>query len=167
MTDALSTRDATAFVTWMLDSVVADARGDRMEALAVAPSGRLWLGRLAPEVVVQNSRLGQRSERLEPCEVGVRLRLSDVDGRTVQCSARLVAWHEIDADDDDPDADRWRKSEPVEVSAPLETPTAIGMVESSGRGRVRRQHSGPSAPRGSSASSTPSWRWARTALSWS
>ena len=132
MTDTLSARNATAFVSWMLDSVVADARGDRMEALAVAPEGRLWLGRLAPEIVVQNSRLGQRSERLDPCEVGVRLRLSEVDGRTVQCSARLVAWHEIDADDDDPDADRWRKSDLVEVSAPLETPTAIGMVASSG-----------------------------------
>ena len=133
MTDTLSARDATAFVSWMLNSVVADARGDRMQALAVAPSGRLWLGRLAPQVVVQNSRLGERSERLEPCEVGVRLRLSEVDGRTIQCSARLVAWHEIDGDDDDPDADRWRKSDPVEVSALLETPTSIGVVERSGR----------------------------------
>lgn len=133
MTDTLSERDATAFVSWMLDSVVADARGDRMQVLPVAPSGRLWLGRLAPQVVVQNSRLGERSERLEPCEVGVRLRLSEIDGRTIQCSARLVAWHEIDGQDDDPDADRWRKSAPVEISAPLETPTSIGVVQCSGR----------------------------------
>jgi hypothetical protein len=134
MTDGLSERDATSFVSWMLDSVVADARGDRMQTLPVAPAGRLWLGRLAPEIVVQNSRLGERSERLEPCEVGVRLRLSEVDGRTIRCFARLVAWSEIeDADEDDPEAARWRKSEPVEVTAPLGTPTSIGTVEHSGR----------------------------------
>ena len=142
MTDTLSARDATAFVSWMLDGVVADARGDRMQALAVAPSGRLWLGRLAPEIVVQNSRLGERSERLEPCEVGVRLRLSEVDGRTIQCSARLVVWHEIDGGDDDPEADRWRKSDTVEVSALLETPTSIGVVGAPRTGRLRRRAGG-------------------------
>jgi hypothetical protein len=134
VTDGLPERDATAFVTWMLNSVVADARGDRMQTLPVAPAGRLWLGRLAPEVVTRNSRLGERSERLEPCEVGVRLRLSKVDGRTVRCSARLMAWHEIDGvEDQDPDADKWAKTEPVEVSAPLRTPTSIGLVERAGR----------------------------------
>src|SRR6202012_4506118 len=92
----LDATDAEAFVTWMLDGLVAEGRGDNMHLLPVAPAGRLWLGRLAPEIVVQNSRLGERSERLQPCEVGVRLRLSEVDGRTIQCSARLVAWHEID-----------------------------------------------------------------------
>lgn len=134
MTDDLPTRDATAFVQWMLDGVVAEARGDQMRTLTVAPSGRLWLGRLAPEVVVRNSRLGERSERLEPCEVGVRLRLSEVDGRMAQCSARLFVWHEIDgADDNDPDADRWAKSGPVEVAAQVQTPTSIGAVNRAGR----------------------------------
>ena len=41
-----------------------------MQTLPVAPRGRLWLGRLAPEIVVQESALGERSERLEPCELG-------------------------------------------------------------------------------------------------
>jgi hypothetical protein len=136
VTDDLPARDATAFVQWMLDGVVAEARGDHMRTLAVAPSGRLWLGRLAPEVVVRNSRLGERSERLEPCEVGVRLRLSEVDGRMARCSARLFAWHEIDgADDNDPDADRWAKSEAVEVTGAVETPTSIGVVNRAGRDR--------------------------------
>jgi len=135
VTDDLSTRDATAFVQWMLDGVVEGARGDHMRTLTVAPAGRLWLGRLAPEVVVRNSRLGERSERLEPCEVGVRLRLSEMDGRSARCSARLFAWHEIDgADEDDPDAERWAKSEPVEVTGSVDTPTAIGVVNRAGRG---------------------------------
>ena len=124
--------EATAFLTWMLDGVVAEGRGDEMLTLPVAPRGRLWLGRLAPEIVVQNSRLGERSERLEPCEVGVRLRLSDLDGRTVRCSASIVVWGEFDGGDE-PDAPKWRKSDPIEVVADVPTPRTIGSIESAGR----------------------------------
>ena len=92
----LGSDDASRFIAWMLDGVVAEGRGDHMATLPVAPKGRLWLGRLAPEIVVQNSRLGERSERLEPCEVGFRFRPAAVDGRTVTCHARLVAWVEFD-----------------------------------------------------------------------
>ncbi|PZF83952.1 helicase [Jiangella anatolica] len=109
----------------MLDSVVAEGRGDHMQTLSVAPKGRLWLGRLAPEIVVQNSRLGERSERLEPCEVGVRVRPTEVDGRTVTCAGRLVVWSEFDGGDA-PDAPRWRKSDPIEVRADLPTPARLG-----------------------------------------
>jgi hypothetical protein len=50
--------EAAAFIRGMLDGVAAEARGDHMQTRPVAPKGRLCLGRLAPEVVVQNSRLG-------------------------------------------------------------------------------------------------------------
>ncbi|WP_201298179.1 helicase-related protein [Nocardia sp. CY41] len=129
---AIHTTDAEAFVTWMLDGVVAEGRGDHMKTLPVAPSGRLWLGRLAPAVVVQNSRLGERSERLEPCEVGIRLRLSEIDGRTVRCTARLVVWSEFEGGEA-PDDPKWRKSEPIEVTADLETPCGVGILRSAGR----------------------------------
>lgn len=128
----LDITEATAFLTWMLDGVVTEGRGDDMQTLPVAPKGRLWLGRLAPEVVVQNSRLGERSERLEPCEVGVRLRLSDLDGRTVRCSASVVVWGEFDGGDE-PDAPKWRKSDPIEVMADVPTPRTIGSIETAGR----------------------------------
>jgi hypothetical protein len=125
------TSDAGAFVAWMLDGVVAEGRGDHFQTLPVAPRGRLWLGRLAPEVVVQNSHLGERSERLEPCEVGIRLRLSDVDGRLVHCSARFVVWSELDGGDE-PDAPKWCKSDPIEVVSDLQTPRSVGAITSSG-----------------------------------
>ena len=128
----LRSADAEAFVAWMLEGVVADARGDRVQELAVAPAGRLWLGRLAPEIVVQQSRLGERSERLEPCEVGLRLRLSEFDGRTVRCTGRFVVWHEIDSDGD-ADSPKWRKRGPIEVTADLPTPRTTGTIESAGR----------------------------------
>lgn len=130
----LDNTGAAAFVGWMLDSVVAAARGDDMQMLPVAPRGRLWLGRLAPEIVVQNSRLGERSERLEPCEVGVRLRLSDIDGRSVRCSASLVIWGEFDGGNE-PDAPKWRKSDPIRVTADLTTPRSVGTLPlAAGRG---------------------------------
>ncbi len=132
MTNQLTDSDCTTFVSWLLNGVVAEARGDYMQLLPVAPKGRLWLGRLAPEVVVQNSRLGERSERLEPCEVGVRVRPSAVDGRSVTCSARFVVWGEYDGGEQ-PEADRWRKSVPIEVSATLATPTSVAQVTSAGR----------------------------------
>src|SRR5215472_15350438 len=103
-----------------------------MQLLPFAPKGRLWLGRLAPEVVVQNSRLGERSERLEPCEVGVRLRPIEVDGQPVICTARLVVWSEFDGGDAQ-DAPRWRKSPPIEVTAELPTPTTVGTIASAAR----------------------------------
>src|SRR5438552_18106371 len=105
----------------MLDQVVAEARGDQVQTLPVAPAGRFWLGRLAPQVVVQNSHLGERSERLETCEVGIRLRPSAIDGRALICSSRLVVWGEFNAGAG-PDADKWRKSSPVEISATLDAP---------------------------------------------
>lgn len=127
----IDSSDTAAFLTWMLDGVVAEARGDNMQTLPVRPDGRLWLGRLAPEVKVQNSRLGERSERLEPCEVGVRVRPRDLDKRALLCTARLVVWGEFDGGEE-PDADRWRKSEMIEVVATLDTPLAIGAIEAAG-----------------------------------
>ncbi len=141
MTDTLTTADCTAFVSWILDGVVTEARGDRMPLLPVAPRGRFWLGRLAPEIVVQNSRLGERSERLEPCEVGIRVRPSAVDGRSVSCWARFVVWSEFDGGDQ-PDADKWRKSEPIEVTAELTTPQVVPRVTSAGRADFERALTG-------------------------
>jgi len=136
--DQPTTADCTAFVGWVLDGVVAEARGDHMQLLPVAPRGRFWLGRLAPEVVVQNSRLGERSERLEPCELGVRVRPSEVDQRAVICSARFVVWSEFDGGDQ-PDADKWRKSEPITVSANLPTPNAVTQVTNAGQADFERE----------------------------
>ena len=127
----LNTTDAEAFVGWMLDSVVAEARGDHRDSLPVAPRGRFWLGRLAPEVVVQDSHLGERSERLEPCEVGVRLKLSRLDGRNIRCSARLVVWYQCG--DAKAAAPTWHKSNPIKVRTEIETPRSVGPVVAAGR----------------------------------
>src|SRR5439155_3723157 len=103
------------FVSWLLHEAVAEARGTRHGRLTVAPEGRFWLGRLAPEVRVQQSRLGERAERLEPCEVGILARPTALDGRSISCRVRLVAWREIPDAGEDPDAVKWEKSDAVDV----------------------------------------------------
>lgn len=124
-------QEATAFIAWMLDQTVAEGRGDEMQTLAVAPKGKFWLGRVAPEIVVQNSRLGERSERLEPCEVGIRVLPTGLDERRIRCTARLVVWSEF-VGGDEPDAPRWRKSEPIELVIEMATPHGLGEVETAG-----------------------------------
>jgi len=62
------------FVDWLTERLVTSARGDYIEQLEVEPDGRFWLGRLAPEAAVINSSFGDRSERMEPCAIGFRIR---------------------------------------------------------------------------------------------
>ena len=100
---AVSQEQAERFATWLLDEAVAEARGDRRPRLTVAPEGRFWLGRLAPEARVQQSRLGERAERLEPCEVGIRVRPNSLDGRALHARVRAVAWKQLADAPDDPD----------------------------------------------------------------
>ena len=54
------------------------------------------------------------------------------DGRTVRCTGRFVVWSEFDGGDQ-PDDPKWRKSEPIEVTADLETPRTVGTHAASGR----------------------------------
>jgi hypothetical protein len=67
-------RAASRFVEWLERRLVIAGRGDEDAVLDVEPSGRFWLGRLAPETYVANAGLGERGERLEPCAVGLRVR---------------------------------------------------------------------------------------------
>ena len=124
---------AENFLGWLLENVVQEARGDRYRRLTVAPRGRFWLGRLEPQVVVQDSHLGERAERLQPCAAGFRVRLSEVDGRILHCRARMVAWLEIPDHGDDPDDEKWEKSDTVEVEIDLQSPVTLGEPTASGR----------------------------------
>lgn len=126
------------FVSWLLSEAVAEARGTRHQRLTVAPEGRFWLGRLAPEVRVQQSRLGERAERLEPCEVGIRVRPTVLDGRAISCRVRLVAWREIPDAGEDPDAEKWEKSDAVDVVVTIDLPRQVGGLTIAGRDEVAR-----------------------------
>jgi len=129
--------DAAAFVRWLQEEVVAEARGDRCQALPVAPRGRWWLGRIAPEVKIRNSRLGERAERLEPCEVGLRIRPTALDGRAIHCIARMAAWRELPPSDD-PDAVKWEKTQRAEIEVDVTAPRLTGDVNVGGKDAIAR-----------------------------
>lgn len=133
---AIVQEHADAFVAWLLNEAIMEGRGDRRRRLAVAPEGRFWLGRLAPQAKVQQSRLGERAERLEPCEVGLRVRPTALDGRAILCRARVAAWRELPDASDDPDAEKWEKTERIDVTVEVELPRRVGDVEHAGRDRI-------------------------------
>lgn len=126
---------AEAFVDWIMSQVVLSARGDQFARLPVKPDGRFWLGRVAPQEKVEHSRLGERGERLEPCEVGIRIRPSTLDGRPLRCRVRLCAWRELPAPSG-PDADRWEKTQHIDLDLSVATPTEVGPISSAGREEI-------------------------------
>lgn len=119
------------FVRWLLRRVVEDATGASVASLPIPPAGRFWLGRLAPEEKTRRNVLGERGERMEPCEVGIRVRPSALDGRTVECTVTAVSW--IREGGDKGSAARWAKLEKVEVLICLDIPTSPGIVRQAGR----------------------------------
>lgn len=82
-----------------------------MDELHVDPCGLFWLGRLAPEAEIAESKLGERAERLEPCAVGMRLAPKAALGETVSMRLRcgFVIWER--------QSDKWSKS--TKISADL------------------------------------------------
>jgi hypothetical protein len=67
-------RACELLVDWLMNRVISTATGDSERQLDVDPGGKFWLGRLTPEAAVINSPFGDRSERMEPCAIGFRLR---------------------------------------------------------------------------------------------
>lgn len=115
------------FVRWLLLRVIEDARGDQLERLTVAPAGRFWLGRIAPEERTAHSLFGERGERMDPCAVGLRVRPDKIDGRAIEARVRAVAWTR-----DPENAQEWIKLPPVEETVTLRSPKGEGQVEVAG-----------------------------------
>jgi len=94
------------FVEWLDGRVMASARGDDADRLAVEPSATFWLGRLASEEEVERNPLGDRGERLDPCAIGMRLRPATAAPWVVTANIRMRAWINDGADPERP----WRRS---------------------------------------------------------
>lgn len=98
-------------VDWLQKSVVAAGRGDEESTLTVEPEGKYWLGRLAPEELVA-TQLNDRTERLEPCAVGLRFR-----PRSGKCTFDVhvsgVTWSRVSRE--------WRKSARFQATVWVET----------------------------------------------
>ena len=101
------------FIEWLDDKVVAVGRGDHDERLDVRPSGTFWLGRLATEEEVAKNLGDERSERLDPCAIGIRLRPAGGPPWSMTVTVRARAWFQASRDDPDPEH-RWRRLDPIE-----------------------------------------------------
>ena len=133
--DLVGKEDAEAFAKWLMQCAIESARGDNHSRLTVRPDGRFWLGRVAPQEKVENGRLGERGERLEPCAIGVRVRLDEYDGRRIRCKVRACAWREV-SDSKDPDTEKWVKTDYAECVVILDTPKEIGRQKAVGRSEI-------------------------------
>jgi len=114
-----------AFVYWLRDQVVADARGDLVDSLTYAPAGYLWLGRLAPEQKVLASQLGERAERMDPCATGFRVLPTALDARKIDCRIMARAWlRDEEASEANP-AGAWRKTGPIDATVSFLAPDSL------------------------------------------
>src|SRR5262245_2788888 len=125
--------DAEKFVQWLLRRVVSDATGESASEQETAPRGRFWLGRLASEEAVRNRGLGERGERLDPCEIGIRVLRSEGSSGPIQCKATVVFWRKVVIEGEGGPRAIWRKSTPVAVTASLEAPSAAGDPTTAGK----------------------------------
>ncbi|MEU8411356.1 helicase-related protein [Amycolatopsis japonica] len=107
-----------AFVDWLDRRVVAAGRGDGLDRLEVAPSGTFWLGRLACEEEVQKAAGDERSERLDPCAIGIRLRPASPPSWSMSVIVRARGWVKDPKDGPDPDK-RWWRTGLVEEKVPV------------------------------------------------
>jgi hypothetical protein len=107
----LEEQAAERFVGWLENQVLLSARGDRDATSEHDPAGKYFLGRLASELAVASTGLGDRGERLEPCAIGLRLRpvRTSPGPWRFRATARCVVW--LKHGDRD-----WRKTAPAEVS---------------------------------------------------
>lgn len=103
------------FVTWLDRQVLLSGRGDELDELEVEPSGRFWLGRLAPEAAVISLGLGDRGERLDPCAVGLVLQPSGDPPWKMSIEVNCCVWVR-----DAPQ--QWRKMETIRVPVNVEVP---------------------------------------------
>lgn len=111
---ALDYRTAEKFVAWLERQILIAGRGDQDSVLTVEPSGKYWLGRLAPEEFVANTGLGDRGDRLEPCAIGITVRPFGEGPWNFTVRASAHVWLK--------QADHsWLKSDRIEVTVPIAT----------------------------------------------
>ncbi|MGK5738128.1 helicase-related protein [Micromonospora sp. URMC 103] len=111
------------FVRWLDEQVTNEGRGDLLESLDADPSGVFWLGRLAPESAAI-ARPG-RERRMDPCAVGIRLRPAAAGPWTFSVRVRACGWYRVESGEGRASAEKWAKTEVVEVDVPVTMPHGV------------------------------------------
>ena len=105
---------ATLFVRWLSNQIAKDASGSGVDTLDVEPSGRIWMGTLAPEEAVLDLGWGDRGERLDPCAIGIVFRPVGPGPWTLTAEVRMRAWQK--------NGKQWSKCAPVLAAIPVQIP---------------------------------------------
>ncbi len=87
---------AEKFVTWLQNRLIESARGDHIHNLSVEPSGRFWLGRVAPEEMVAQSPYGDKADRLEPCAIGMKVLPKEAPPWNFNVTVKAAIWVRLD-----------------------------------------------------------------------
>lgn len=112
-------------VRWLLDRVVNSSRGDNSTSILVEPDGRFWLGRLAPQATVMAAPFGDRTERMQPCAIGIRLRPATPPPWNFVVSVSGCAWYRAQENGEP----RWFKTERVseDISINIDSETLANL----------------------------------------
>lgn len=108
------------FVGWLTDRVVVAARGDDLRESPLEPEGRFWLGRLSPQEAVVERGLGERGERIDPCAIGFRVRVSSGAQQEATAKVFVKFWNKSKGDE------FWKKYEVPAIDIPIDVPVAPG-----------------------------------------
>jgi hypothetical protein len=115
---------AERFVSWLEERVVLDGRGDELSFSEVNPIGRFWLGRLGPKDFV--TLPDERSDRLEPCAIGLRLKPANAGPWNFTATVRVCLWKRTKSEGKRELPWKWDKLrvEPIEI--PLSVQNVVG-----------------------------------------
>lgn len=152
------------FVTWLDRRVVAAGRGDGLQRLEVAPSGTFWLGRLSRLVGKDEDAGGandDRSDRLDPCAMGIRLRPAESSPWSMTVTVRARAWVKDSKDGPEPDRPWWRtglveEKIPVVIGA-VGGPSGPSSCKTRSRRSAHPDYALRFASRWRTGTSSPSW----------
>ncbi|MEI8210952.1 MAG: helicase-related protein [Planctomycetota bacterium] len=112
--------DCRKFAAWLNKQVVSAAKGEGVTQSAVEPEGRFWLGRLETEAKVANSPFGDRSERMSPCAIGIRVRPVGQSPWRLDVSVVAHGWWK----DRSTTPSSWRKTPRIEETQAITIPTS-------------------------------------------
>ncbi len=112
--------DCRKFTDWLNRQVISVAKGEGVIQSAVEPEGRFWLGRLESEAKVANSPFGDRSERMSPCAIGIRVKPVGQAPWCLKVSIVAHGWWK----DRSTTPSNWRKTARIEETQAITVPTS-------------------------------------------
>ncbi len=112
--------DCRKFTDWLNKQVISAAKGEGIAQSAVEPEGRFWLGRLDSETKVANSPFGDRSERMSPCAIGIRVKPMGQPPWSLKVSIAAHGWWK----DRSTTPSSWWKTPRIEETQTIAIPTS-------------------------------------------